>query len=161
MIINIFSNEYEVTVGKPFGPSYVTNNAGENIIYAHQGENGYYPYKAGDGYSGGGGEWSNGGSNGSDGECFQPWNHDCGGSGSGKNISEVSMDHFVLSPGDGGESKGSYAGGGGGILVDNFGPYTNDYYGKGYGAGAGHVDTKNDGDVLGHPGLVLIEVKPM
>ena len=151
VIINISSTEYEVTVGNSYGPSYVINNAGENIIYANQGGNGNDIYKGGDGYSGGGGEWSNGGSNGSDGEGRE--GEEYGGRGSGTNITEVSMDHFVLSPGDWGEPNGSYGGGGGGILVDNFGPNTNDYDGKGYGAGGG----KN---TLGHPGLVLIEVKP-
>ena len=59
------------------------------------------------------------------------------------------MDHFVLTPGDGGESNYGGGGGGGGILVDNFGPDLDDSNGKGYG-----------GDVGGYglPGMVLIEV---
>jgi len=65
------------------------------------------------------------------------------------------LDHFVLSPGDEGEPYSNYGGGGGGILVDNFGPSSNDYCGKGYGGGGGEYS--NHG---GLPGMVLIEVKP-
>ena len=65
------------------------------------------------------------------------------------------MEHFVLSPGDGGEPYvGGFGGGGGGILVDNFGPDLDDSDGKGYGGGGGGPD----GGGYGLPGMVLIEV---
>ena len=67
------------------------------------------------------------------------------------------MDHFVLTPGDGGEPNDYQGGGGGGILVDDFGPSSNNYInGKGYGGGAGGAY----GGGYGLPGMVLIEVKP-
>ena len=147
VVIDISSTEYEVTVGRESSYSYVKNNEGEFIISALPGEKGSDPY-GGNGYSGGGGQGSKGGSNGSDGEGSR------GGSGTGTDISEISLNHFVLSPGDGGD--GSYhGGGGGGILVDNFGSDSNDYQGKGYGGGAGGYYY-----TYGHPGMVLIEVNP-
>ena len=104
----------------------------------------------GNGYSGGGDQGNKGGSNGMNGEGEN------GGSGSGTNISEISLEHFVLSPGDGGEPyDGDFGGGGGGILVDNFGPDSDDTYGKGYGGGGG---VGGSGNGYGLPGMVLIEI---
>ena len=151
VVIDISSTEFEMTVESGYGEdSFVKNNDGETIINALQGGKSY-PNIGGRGYSGGGGQGSKGGSNGSDGEGST------GGSGTGTDISEISLNHFVLSPGDGGEVYGSnYGGGGGGILVDNFGPDSSYYQGKGYGGGAGGYYY-----TYGHPGMVLIEVKPM
>ena len=139
VVIDISSTEYDVTVGTTSngGDSYVKNNAGEKIMNALQGGNSY-SYHGGLGYSGGGDRSSKGGSNGSDGEGEN------GGSGTGTDVSEISLNHFFLSPGDGGEPNG---GGGGGILVDNFGPAPNDNTGKGYGGGGG-------GGYYGNPGMV-------
>ena len=156
VVIDISSTEYEVTVGRRGENSFVKNNDGMIIINALQGGNGYNT-TGGPGYSGGGGRSSKGGSNGSNGQGDQA------GQGSGIDISKIDLDHFVLSPSDGGEpisGPQSFGGGGGGILVDNFGPKTNfgpmatKNNGKGYGGGAGGLGG------YGLPGMVLIEVKP-
>ena len=154
VVIDISSAEYEVTVGEfSFkGDSFVKNKEGETIINAPKGgdanHNRDWLEKCGSGYSGGGSKFKcKGGSNGMDGEGKN------GGHGSGTNISEFFLDNFVLSPGDGGEPNGNFGGGGGGILVDNFGPDSSGYQGKGYGGGGGYGG-------YGLPGMVLIEVKP-
>ena len=148
VVIDISSMEYEVTVGRSGKNSFVKSNDGETIINALQGGDGHN--YGGPGYSGGGGYEGKGGSNGSDGQGKQ------GGQGSGIDISEIHLDHFVLTPGDGGEPNDYQGGGGGGILVDDFGPSSNNYVnGKGYGGGAGGAY----GGGYGLPGMVLIEVK--
>ena len=59
---------------------------------------------------------NDGGSNGSDG------NGEYAGKGSGLDISLISLEKFVLSPGDGGKVADPYnGGGGGGVLVDGLG----------------------------------------
>ena len=154
VVIDISSAEYEVTVGEfSFkGDSFVKNKEGETIINASKGgdakRNRDWLEKCGSGYSGGGSKFKcKGGSNGMDGEGKN------GGHGSGTDISEIFLDNFVLSPGDGGEPNDNFGGGGGGILVDNFGPDSSEYQGKGYGGGGGYGG-------YGLPGMVLIEVKP-
>ena len=150
VLVNVSSTEYEVTVGRQYeyndGDSFINSKEGATIIKANGGRNAYYG-GGGNGYSGGGGH-GKGGSNGMNGEGEN------GGSGSGTNISEIFLDHFVLSPGDGGEPYVNGAGGGGGgILVDNFGPDSDDSCGKGYGGGDG-----GGGNGYGLLGMVLIEV---
>ena len=61
-----------------------------------------------------GGEYD-GGSNGSDGEGKYA------GKGSGLDISLISLEKFVLSPGNGGNGGSDFGGGGGGVLVDGLG----------------------------------------
>ena len=154
VVIDISSAEYEVTVGESSfkGDSFVKNKEGETIINAPKGgdanHNRKWLEKCGSGYSGGGSNFQcKGGSNGMDGEGKN------GGHGSGIDISKIFLDNFVLSPGDGGEPNGNFGGGGGGILVDNFGPDSSDYLGKGYGGGGGYGR-------YGLSGVVLLEVKP-
>ena len=63
------------------------------------------------------GEGGKGGSDGSKG------GGDHGGRGSGYELSDISyLEHFVLTPGDGGDPHDRCGGGGGGILVNNHGP---------------------------------------
>ena len=57
-----------------------------------------------------------GGSNGSDGE-----GRNYAGKGSGLDISLISLEKFVLSPGDRGVGADNCGGGGGGVLVDGLG----------------------------------------
>ena len=146
VLVNISSTEYEVTVGGRYdvGDSFIKNTEEVTIIKANRGGNAYFG-GGGNGYSGGG-YHGKGGSNGMNGEGEN------GGSGSGTNISEIFLNHFVLTSGDGGEPNYG-GGGGGGILVDNFGPDSDDSYGKGYGGGDG-----GGGNGYGLPGMVLIEV---
>jgi hypothetical protein len=144
VVIDISSTEYEVEY------SSVKNKEGDTIIHANGGGVGD-GMTGGRGYSGGGDTSSSGGSNGSDGYGEN------GGKGSGTNISEIPLDNFVLSPGDGGVNNVYNGGGGGGILVDNIGPDSFEYQGKGFGGGGGGGDF---GDfAYGLPGTVLIEVK--
>ena len=144
VVIDISSTEYEVEY------SSIKNKEGEMIIHANGGGSGD-GMTGGRGYSGGGDTSSSGGSNGSDGYGEN------GGKGSGTNISEIPLDNFVLSPGDGGVYNVYNGGGGGGILVDNIGPDSFEYQGKGFGGGGGGGDF---GDfAYGLPGTVLIEVK--
>ena len=155
VVIDISSAEYEVTVGEfssfGVGDSFVKNEEGETIMNAPKGgdanHNRKWLEKCGSGYSGGGSKGRKGGSNGMDGEGKN------GGHGSGTDISEIFLDNFVLSPGNGGEPNGNFGGGGGGILVNNFGPDSSVYQGKGYGGGGGYGG-------YGLSGMVLIEVKP-
>ena len=155
VVIDISSAEYEVTVGQSSfkGDSFVKNKKGETIIKAPKGgdANHYRDWleRCGSGYSGGGSNCieCKGGSNGLDGEGKN------GGHGSGMDISEFFLDKFMLSPGDGGEPNGNFGGGGGGILVDNFGPDSSVYQGQGYGGGGGYGR-------YGLSGVVLLEVKP-
>ena len=94
----------------------------------------------GAGYSGGGGGGKNGypagfgGTDGGDGG-HSPFSSE-GGRGSGLNITDLHLDHFVLSPGAGGPGVGFYGGGGGGVLVSPAGA-AGDGEGEGYGAGGG------------------------
>ena len=152
VVIDISSSEYEVTIGGCAYPYQdddicVTIPQGEAVIYVDQGETS--SSHGGSGYSGGGGWGNKGGSNGSDGAGQN------GGSGSGIDISEISLEYFVLSPGDGGEPDGSDGGGGGGIIVDNFCP--DSWEGKGFGGGGTGPYGKN---YYGLPGTVLLEIKP-
>ena len=63
------------------------------------------------------GQGGKGGSDGSKG------GGDHGGKGSGYELSDISyLEHFVLTPGDGGYPHDRCGGGGGGILVNNHGP---------------------------------------
>ena len=53
-------------------------------------------------------------------------------------IDEISIQSFSLSPGKGGHGDNIYAGGGGGLLIDNDGPETSaQEEGEGYGGGSG------------------------
>ena len=159
-VIDIFSMEYEVSVGDWRQDSFVRENNGQNIIIAQPGGHGGTgsPSNGGFGYSGGGsgGTGYKGGSNGSDGEGAN------GGSGSGFDISTISLEYHILSPGNGGDPYGNYGGRGGGVLVDNIGPTCLDYpwldcleNGYGGGGGAGNNGYTN----FGLQGMVLIETK--
>jgi len=82
---------------------------------------------------------------------------DPSGRGSVVNISNITLEHFQLTPGAAGTGNGSYGGGGGGLLVDGEGPQTFSslFDGQGYGGG------KSVAGDSAHPGIVIIEVKPM
>ena len=157
-VIDISSTKYEVSVGDWRQDSFVREKNGQNILLAQPGGHGGTgsPSKGGVGYSGGGsgGTGYKGGSNGSDGEG------DNGGIGSGFDISTISLEHHILSPGNGGDLYENYGGRGGGVLVDNIGPACLDClgYGSGYGGGGGggNVGFTN----YGLQGMVLIETKP-
>ena len=76
----------------------------------------------------------------------------------GLDISSISLEYHILSPGNSGEGYGDgygdeYGGGGGGVLVNNVGPNSGKYQGEGYGGGGS--------EYIGHglQGMVLIEVK--
>ena len=154
-VIDVSSTGYQVRVGQSRQGSFIQKKSGQFVIAAHPGGDGVSTYRGGDGYSGGGGQGtqqgagSRGGSDGSDGGGIY------GGKGSGFNISTISLEHFKLSPGDGGETYNFYfGGGGGGVLVDNVGPDSQNVQGKGYGGGGGAYEYQN-----GLQGMVLIETK--
>ena len=154
-VIDVSSTGYQVRVGQSRQGSFIQKKSGQFVIAAHPGGDGVSTYRGGDGYSGGGGQGtqqgagSRGGSDGSDGGGIY------GGKGSGFNISTISLEHFILSPGDGGETYDFYfGGGGGGVLVDNVGPDSQNVQGKGYGGGGGAYEYQN-----GLQGMVLIETK--
>ena len=154
-VIDVSSTGYQVSVGQSGQDSFIQKKSGQPVITAQPGGDGISTYRGGDGYSGGGGQGtqqgagSRGGSDGSDGGGIY------GGKGSGFNISTISLDHFILSPGNGGETYNFYfGGGGGGVLVDNVGPDSQNVQGKGYGGGGGAYEYQN-----GLQGMVLIETK--
>ena len=152
VVFDIFSTEYQVSVGKYGHESFAKKKYGPRIITAKQGGNGGR-YTGGRGYSGGGYRHE-GGSDGSNGKGSS------GGNGMGLDISSISLKYHILSPGNSGEGYSyafgrGYGGGGGGVLVNNNGPKSGTYQGEGYGGG-GSV-------YVGHglQGMVLIEVKPI
>ena len=160
-LIDVSSTGYQVSVGQSGQDSFIQKKNGQAVITAQPGGDGVSTYRGGDGYSGGGGQGtqqgsgSRGGSDGSDGGGTY------GGKGSGFNISTISLEHFILSPGDGGETYNFYfGGGGGGVLVDNIGPACLDClgYGSGYGGGGGGGNAGFTN--YGLQGMVLIETKP-
>ena len=108
----------------------------------------------GDGYSGGGAHCDcDGGYEGGDGESGDGHH---GGHGTGQDLTALVLDNFILSPGDGGESKlvGNLwvGGGGGGILINGEGPDENYYtVGSGYGGGGGWGQQ-------GLQGAVIVEI---
>ena len=130
--------------------SYVQNKEGDTVIIAQHGGNGNFG--GGTGYSGGGDKNSKGGSNGSNGEGVR------GGQGSGFDISDIVLKHFVLSPGDGGKPSDiyKYGCGGGGVLVDGYGPNP---FGGGSGEGYGGGGDAYHSGSPGSEGVVLLEVK--
>ena len=71
------------------------------VVHAEQG-NGGYGDNGGGGYSGGGAGSHSGGKNGADGQG------DNGGKGNGFDISTISLNYYVLTPGDGGEPGQGY-----------------------------------------------------
>ena len=160
VVIDISSTDYQVSVGQYGHESFVKKNDGQKVITAQPGGNARWAYArnyGGDGYSGGGGGYrgtTGGGYNGSDGDCCYE------GSGSGFDISTISLEHNILSPGLGG-SPGNYGGGGGGVLVNNVGPnfntnFSNTYMGRGYGGGGSRSGYSGHG----LQGMVFIEVNP-
>ena len=187
-VIDITSTEYQVSVGECGQESFVQKNDGQKLITAQKGKDGQGTRPSnygGNGYSGGGqgsnngGERSTkGGSNGSDGEGSY------GGTGSGFDISTISLEHHILSQGNGGEPNGYYyGGGGGGVLVDNVGPSHDTNQGEGYGGGGTYGTNqgkairrgttsnafnqgegfgwgRGDTNGCGLRGMVLIEAKP-
>ena len=159
VVIDISSTDYQVSVGQYGHESFVKKNDGQKVLTAQPGVNAYAgnygtgTNYGGDGYSGGGGGYrgtTGGGYNGSDGDCCYE------GSGSGFDISSISLEHNILRPGFGG-SPGNYGGGGGGVLVNNVGPNSNTYMGKGYGGGGSRSGYSGHG----LQGMVLIEVNPI
>ena len=144
-VIDVSSTEYQVSVGQRGQDSVLRTKKGQNVIAAQTGGDGRY-YYGGDGYSGGGDSSNNGGSDGSKGDGTYE------GGGSGLDISTISLKYNMLSPGNGGEHGGIY--GGGGVLVDNVGPDSQNVQGKGYGGGGGAYEYQN-----GLQGMVLIETK--
>ena len=141
----------------------VTARGGKQGWYQGQGGN-----MGGNGYSGGAGGghprfggagWS-GGSNGGNGNGYGNGNMR-GGMGTGENLAAYTLDHFKLSPGQGGKyyhdsnnNNFYYGGGGGGVLVDYDGPSTSPWQGKGYGGGGGGNHSSEEG----LPGVILVEV---
>ena len=147
-VIDVTSTQYQVSVGKYGQDSFFQKNDGEKLITALRGEDGQGTHptnRGGNGYSGGGqgsnnggGGSTKGGSDGSDGEGSY------GGSGSGFNISTISLEHHILSSGNGGEPYGYYyGGGGGGVLVDDVGPPSGTNQGEGYGGGGAEIAQNN------------------
>ena len=156
-VIDVSSTEYQVSVGQQGQESVFRIKNGQNVITAQAGRDGLDSgdTNGGDGYSGGGAKGNNGGSDGSDGNggLF-------GGSGSGLDISTISLRYHMLSPGKGSEHYYDYGGSGGGVLVDNVGPSSNNYQGEcdpmcpgeGYGGGGNNYGP-------GLQGMILIETK--
>ena len=151
-VIGLSSTEYQASVGQSGQDSVLRIKNGQNVMTAKAGGDGE-DGDGGDGYSGGGSGYNgyNGGSDGSNG------NGNWGGSGSGLDISTISLKYCMLCPGNGGEhydgdSVDGYGGGGGGVLVDNVRPSGNIYQGEGYGGG-GYASG------IGVQGMVLIETK--
>jgi len=103
----------------------------------------------GDGYSGGGALYCDGGENGGDGVSSD--GNYTGGHGTGEDITTIHLDNFELTPGNFTCRAG---GGGGGILVNDDDGHDDDYYdGKyGYGAGAGACGNG------GFSGIVIVEI---
>ena len=105
------------------------------------------------GYSGG----RNGGDGGGDGQK---------GRGTGKKLSSFPMNYFTLTPGDGGqpqpvsEHNRKTGGGGGGVLVDGFGPLKIIGQGEGYGGGGTYCEGAGCNLKMrkGLPGLILMEI---
>ena len=83
-----------------------------------------------------------------------------GGAGSGQDITTYDLSSWTLSPGAGGElyTGNCYdgcGGGGGGVLVDQAGPDTNEYTGQGYGGGGNGRNM--DECKYGLQGVILLE----
>ena len=158
-VIGVSSTEYQASVGQYGQDSVLRIKNGQNVMTAQAGGN-CAGNNGGDGYSGGGGYGygangygGNGGSDGSNGCCNSDNGGSDGGSGSGLDISTISLKYFMLSPGNGGEHNGHIGGGGGGVLVDNVGPYSDNNQGEGYGGGGGYYNGN------GLQGMILIETK--
>ena len=149
-----------LTVGDHAEPSSVIIN--DQRIVAKPGFDGILEH-GGYGYSGGSG-WCldvrpcRGGSDGGDGDDVGSYS---GGHGSSVDISNYKLDHWVLTPGAGGDGtvqgrcvSGDHEGAGaGGVLVNGYGP---DHYvqdGEGYGGGGGFC-----GGESGHQGVILLEI---
>ena len=110
------------------------------------------------GYSGGGGSSGDdvyGGDGGSDGSDGEDGNYGNAGLGSGVDVANITLQHFTLSPGEGGKATGYFGAGGGGVLVNSQGPEREDNTeGEGYGGGGcGNSPTSN-------PGVVLLDFAP-
>jgi len=162
-ISSISDTPFVVHVGNGTEESRVDTAAGETIVRAQSGESGYY--NGGDGYSGGGAgayrSGYNGGSGGSNGGNGQNTSYGDGGKGSGLDISTIALEHFKLTPGEGGGACPCNGGGGGGVLVDGQGPpdwgsYVPNFYNEaqGYGAGGG-----GSTPFPAKQGIVIIEMK--
>ena len=141
----------QATAGANAQPSSVTFN-GTSIV-ANPGQiGGGSDNDGGAGYSGGGQYNSNcysGGYDGSDGGGSE------GGSGTHEDISDYIFTTWKLTPGDGGLPNGNLeGGGGGGVMVDEFGPEADEYDGQGYGGGG----SGSQFIFKGLPGLVLLEI---
>jgi len=166
-ISSLSDTPFVVHVGGGTEESRVDTAAGETIVRAQSGksgDSGVY-MDGGAGYSGGAAgascyHWGSvGGSNGGDGEgCY--WGGD-GGKGSGLDISTIALEHFKLTPGEGGGACPCNGGGGGGVLVDGQGPpdwgsYVPNFYNEaqGYGAGGG-----GSTPFPAKQGIVIIEMK--
>jgi len=122
------------------------NIDGGDTLVAAAGHHNPGDYLGGDGYSGGGGyNKCNGGSDGGGGESGE--GESTGGSGTGEDITSYALQYYKLSPGAGGQHRGFYGGGGGGVLVDGAGPDGPIDNGQGYGGGGTH-DTGNSGVVI-------------
>ena len=74
--------------------------------------------------------------------------------GSTKNPSrsQTFLKNFILTPGDGGQSRGYYGGGGGGVTVNGKMPdVTSEFAGAGFGGGSAL-------DWTGYQGCVIVEI---
>ena len=112
----------------------------------------------------------NGGTNGGDGHGSGPFA--VPGQGTGVSLDQYSMEYFNLSPGFGGTAdvgingpEVALGGGGGGVLVDGFGPNREaKCQGEGYGGGGGGMTTgkffkwNNPSGHFGLPGVILVEL---
>ena len=152
-----------LTVGDYREASSVIIN--DQTIVAEPGDNGgSSSYDGADGYSGGSGYCytvspCRGGSDGDDGDDGDF----SGGRGTGEDISNYKLDHWVISPGAGGDgtvlgrcNDGYHrGGGGGGVLVNNAGPDHDVQDGEGYGGGGGWCA---DQQGYGQQGVILMEI---
>ena len=137
-----------VAIVKGHGRSRVTTHYKAKSGQDAQGDSG------GRGYSGGGARGSyTGGENGNKGEGST------GGKGTGEDISAYIFSSWSLQPGPGGKALVEGAchfcgGGGGGVLIDGYGPDGTEWQGSGYGGGGSGFS----GVASGLPGVILIEV---
>eukprot|EP00092_Neocalanus_flemingeri_P010623 GFUD01011445.1.p1 GENE.GFUD01011445.1~~GFUD01011445.1.p1 ORF type:complete len:425 (+),score=118.58 GFUD01011445.1:49-1275(+) len=148
-------SKVELKVGGP-GQNSTVEIGGEALLVASTGGDGG-SRKCGDGYSGGGGssngrQCGRGGTNGGDGQEGTTKTKEPG-KGSGLDLGKVTMENFILTPGEGGAGVyyEIFGGGGGGVLVNGKSPGVDQYKGQGFGGGGNYK-------YQGYSGCVLIEL---